>query len=131
MGKTGAFPVKEAKKARKTERKAVFLLRCGEKLALEKRPSRGLLAGLWQLPNVEGVLTETQAAAQAAQWGCEPHDLLSMRQKKHIFTHITWEMTGYELRCGREDPRFVWAAPEDLEKEYALPTAFRQFLEET
>ena len=54
-----------------------------------------------------------------------------MRQKKHIFTHITWEMEGFELRCGREDPRFVWAAPEDLEKEYALPTAFRQFVEET
>ena len=131
MGKTADFPVKEAKKARKTEQRAVFLLRCGEKLALEKRPSRGLLAGLWQLPNVEGVLTETQAAAQAAQWGCEPHDLLSVRQKKHIFTHITWEMTGFDLRCGREDPRFVWAAPENLEKEYALPTAFRQFLEES
>jgi A/G-specific adenine glycosylase len=127
---TADFPVKAPKKARKTEQRAVFLLRCGEKLALEKRPVKGLLAGLWQLPNVAGTLTPEQAARQAADWGCEPHDLLSVRQKKHIFTHITWEMEGFELMCGREDPRFVWAEPAQLEKEYALPTAFRQFLEE-
>ena len=129
--KTADFPVKAAKKERKIQQRAVFLLRCGDKLALEKRPARGLLAGLWQLPNVEGVLTAEQAAAQAAQWGCEPHDVLSIRQKKHIFTHITWEMEGFELVCGQENDRFVWATPAQLEEEYPLPTAFRQFLEET
>ena len=129
--KTADFPVKAAKKERKIQQRAVFLLRCGDKLALEKRPARGLLAGLWQLPNVEGILTAEQAAAQAAQWGCEPHDVLSIRQKKHIFTHITWEMEGFELVCGQENDRFVWATPAQLEEEYPLPTAFRQFLEET
>ena len=129
--KTADFPVKAAKKERKIQQRAVFLLRCGDKLALEKRPARGLLAGLWQLPNVEGILTAEGAAAQAAQWGCEPHDVLSIRQKKHIFTHITWEMEGFELVCGQESDRFVWATPAQLEEEYPLPTAFRQFLEET
>ena len=129
--KTADFPVKAAKKERKIQQRAVLLLRCGDKLALEKRPARGLLAGLWQLPNVEGILTAEQAAAQAAQWGCEPHDVLSIRQKKHIFTHITWEMEGFELVCGQESDRFVWATPAQLEEEYPLPTAFRQFLEET
>ena len=128
--KTGRFPVKKEKKARKTQQRTVFLLRCGDKLALEKRPDRGLLAGLWQLPNVTGELKAEQAAEQAALWGCEPHDLLSVRQKKHIFTHITWEMTGYDLTCGREDPRFLWASPAQLKEDYALPTAFRQFLED-
>ena len=129
--KTAEFPVKAAKKERIIQQRAVFLLRCGDKLALEKRPARGLLAGLWQLPNVEGILTAEGAAAQAAQWGCEPHDVLSVRQKKHIFTHITWEMEGFELVCGQECNRFVWATPAQLEEEYPLPTAFRQFLEET
>ena len=129
--KTADFPVKAAKKERKIQQRAVLLLRCGDKLALEKRPARGLLAGLWQLPNVEGILTAEGAAAQAAQWGCEPHDVLSIRQKKHIFTHITWEMEGFELVCGQESDRFVWATPAQLEEEYPLPTAFRQFLEET
>jgi A/G-specific adenine glycosylase len=80
--KTADFPVKAQKKARKTERRAVFLLRCGDKLALEKRPPTGLLAGLWQLPNTQGELTPQQAAEQAAEWGTEPHDVLSVRRKK-------------------------------------------------
>ncbi len=129
-GKTGEFPVKEAKKARKVEQRTVFLLYCGDKLAIEKRPAQGLLAGLWQLPNVAGHLTPDQALGQAARWLTEPHDLLTQRRKKHIFTHITWELEGYAIACGREDTRFVWATPDQLAGEYALPTAFRQFLEE-
>ena len=50
--KTALFPVKAQKRQRKTEQRTVFLLRCGDTLAIEKRPARGLLAGLWQLPNV-------------------------------------------------------------------------------
>ena len=130
-GKAADFPKKEAKKPRKVQDRTVFLLRCGGRLALEKRPARGLLAGLWQLPNVEGALSARQALEQAAAWGTEPHDVLTQRHRKHIFTHITWEMEGFELACGREDPRFVWATPEQLENDHALPTAFRQFLEDT
>ena len=128
--KTALLPVKPKKQQRKTEDRTVFLLYCGDKLAIEKRPGSGLLAGLWQLPNLPGVLSAEQALAQAAAWGCEPHDLLSQRHKKHIFTHITWEMEGFFVTCGREDDRFVWATPEELQTNYALPTAFRQFLEE-
>ena len=61
----------------------------------------------------------------------EPTELKKIIHRKHIFTHITWEMEGFELACGREDPRFVWATPEQLENDHALPTAFRQFLEDT
>ena len=129
-GKTDTLPVKPRKQQRKTEDRTVFLLRCGEKLAIEKRPDSGLLAGLWQLPNGHGPGTPDLALAQAAKWGCEPHDILSQRHKKHIFTHITWELEGFDITCGREDPRFVWATPEELQTKYALPTAFRQFLEE-
>ena len=128
--KTDELPVKPRKNQRKIEERTVFLLRCGDKLALEKRPDSGLLAGLWQLPNGHGPQTPDLALGQVAAWGCEPHDILSQRHKKHIFTHITWELEGFDITCGREDPRFVWATPEELQTKYALPTAFRQFLEE-
>lgn len=129
-GKPEAYPVKAGKKARRVEARTVLLLYCGDRLALEKRPQGGLLAGLWQLPNVSGALSPEEAAALAAEWGCEPHDLLSHRHRTHIFTHIVWEMEGYLLSCGREDPRFFWADKKELQETYALPTAFRQFLEE-
>ena len=61
--------------------------------------------------------------------GLKPREVLRSVERKHIFTHITWEMEGFELACGREDPRFVWATPEQLENDHPMPTAFRQFWE--
>ena len=40
------FPTKPPKKPRRIEQRTVFVLQCGDRLAVCKRPSRGLLAGL-------------------------------------------------------------------------------------
>ena len=48
------LPVKSPKRQRKTEEYTVFVLSCDGKIALQKRPAKGLLAGLWQFPNVKG-----------------------------------------------------------------------------
>lgn len=130
QGNPAAFPKKAVKPLRKRQERTVFLLRCVNRLALEKRPNTGLLAGLWQLPNVEGNLSPQQALEQAAAWNVQPHNLERRQHKKHIFTHIQWEMEGYFIACGREDSRFIWVSPEVLRRDYSLPTAFRQFLEE-
>ena len=129
-GRTGALPVKGAKKPRRKEQLTVLLLWCGDKLALCRRPESGLLAGLWQLPNLPGELTVEQALAQAAEWGAEPHHPETVVHRSHIFTHVEWEMTGISIRCNREAEGFAWADREERAGEYALPTAFRQFLEE-
>ena len=42
-------PVKAPKKEKRAEEKTVFILRCGEKIAVRRRPAAGLLAGLWEL----------------------------------------------------------------------------------
>jgi len=123
------IPVKEKKKTRKIEEKTVFLLRCGEKLAVRKRPETGLLADLWEFPNVPGKMTAQEALEQASQWGCCPRELHKSIGKTHIFTHIQWNMTGYYIDCETEAPDFLWAEPEMLNDEISLPTAFRQFRE--
>ena len=46
-----------------------------------------------------------------------------------MFTHIRWEMVCYHIRCRCAPMRFVWASPAELRETYALPTAFRIFLE--
>lgn len=123
------IPVKEKKKARKIEEKTVFLLRCGEKLAVRKRPDNGLLAGLWEFPNVSGTLTAQTVLEQVSAWGCRPRELIKSVGKIHIFTHIQWEMTGFYLECEETSPEFFWADPGQLDREISLPTAFRQFSE--
>lgn len=121
------LPQKEAKKKRRIELKTVFVLQCGSRRAVEKRPPTGLLATLWQYPNVAGHLDTQEALNQAERWGVKPVAITQVLHGKHIFTHIEWHMVCYYLQCDREDCRFVWANAEQLEQKIALPTAFRIF----
>ncbi len=122
------LPVRTPKKPRVKEDITVFLLRCQDRLALGKRPSSGLLAGLWEFPSLPGILTPQQALDQAAEWGCHPLSLGEVKNREHIFTHREWKMTGYEIFCSAMPDRFRWAGEEELAGVYSLPSAFRKFL---
>ena len=124
------YPVKEAKKAKREEEKTVFYLTCDGCLAVRKRESKGLLAGLWELPNVEGKLDAAQALLFAEKAGCEPSELLKSVERVHVFTHIIWRMRCYYIVCKEKSPEFVWASDARRKTDVALPTAFRMFVEE-
>ncbi|MFI3313562.1 MAG: A/G-specific adenine glycosylase [Eubacteriales bacterium] len=121
------LPVKAPKKPRRVERRTVFLLFCDDAVAVEKRPAKGLLAGLWQFPNVEGALAVQEAMEQVAQWGAKPSNLMKYEEKVHIFTHIQWEMGCYTVECQGKCPQFQWVTRGEIANDVALPTAFRQF----
>ena len=125
-----SYPAKAPKLVRRREEKTVFILRCGDHEAVEKRAGQGLLAGLWQYPNVDGTLTATQAIDQAEQWGVHPAALVKKVTRTHIFTHITWEMTAYYFHCRVMADPFTWATDEEMKTKIALPTAFHKFREE-
>ena len=122
------LPVRAEKKPRRHEARTVLILTAGDALAVCRRPESGLLAGLWELPNVSGTLTAQQALELAEQWGCRPLELTKSSRKQHIFTHIQWDMTGYYIHCGTAAPRLEWADAARMAREISLPTAFRQFL---
>ena len=63
--KIDKLPVKAPKKGRKIEERTVWLLFREGRVALRKRPDKGLLAGLWEYPNE---LTGTMPA----EWGFPP-----------------------------------------------------------
>ncbi len=128
-GKPTAYPVKGEKKPRKREERTVFILQNEDKIALCKRPEKGLLAGLWQLPDVLGALSDLQALQQAENWGLRPTGIEKLVHREHIFTHVQWELTGVYLICAAFGA-FRWFTREELEQEIGLPTAYRQFLEE-
>ena len=127
-GSASRLPVRLPKKEKRAEEKTVFLLRCGDRLAIRRREETGLLAGLWELPNVPGALDAAAALLQAEAMGVKPTGLEREIRRTHVFTHIVWEMTGYLIPCREEAPSFVWADEAALREKYALPTAFRQFL---
>ena len=124
------LPVKLPKKAKKQENRTVFLLRCGEKWAIEKRPARGLLAGLWQFPNESGHLTAEEAVRWAEARGLHPRNVERSIDRPHIFTHIRWDMRGWFLEVDEAAGGYTWLTLNEIDEQAALPTAFRQFREE-
>ena len=129
-GTSLALPVKSPKKPRKQEKLTVFILKCDGCYALQKRPASGLLADLWQFPNVPGHLSPQQAMQQAEFWGLHPREIEKQISRTHIFTHIQWDMEGFYLETKDKGTGFQWFTPEEIRSQAALPTAFRQFFAE-
>ena len=126
-GTAELLPVRAAKKPRRAEEKTVFLLLRDGCAALRQRPKEGLLAGLWEFPNVPGALNETDAASAAAAWGLEIVSWSEKLTARHIFTHVEWHMTGYVLRVrGRGPAEFLWADRAELARR-AIPSAFAKY----
>jgi A/G-specific adenine glycosylase len=123
--------VKLPKKEKKQEDKTVFILSCDGKYALRKRPDTGLLAGLWEFPNVKGMLDTEKALEAVVGMGLRPREIRRQAERNHIFTHIVWNMRGCWLEVAEPAGDFAWFTGEEIRNQAALPTAFRQFWEET
>ena len=125
------LPVKKAKPRRRVEEKTVLILSCNGTYALCKRPNTGLLAGLWEFPNASGKLEIAEAISIVEEKGLKIDNIIRQVEKKHIFTHIEWHMCGIYMELKESGGDFVWLDRETITQEAALPTAFRQFWEET
>lgn len=125
---TAQIPVKTPKKPRRIEQKTVFILKCQDKIAVHKRENEGLLAKLWEFPNVLGKLDSKEVKEQLSKWNLVSRHIETTNNSKHIFTHIEWHMCGYMIEVeeeGGED--FVWVSKEAIDTQYAIPTAFSLF----
>ena len=114
-GMEDAYPVRKEKKARRIVEATVCVLKCGKKYALEKRPEKGLLAGLWQFPFFEGDVPDFGKP-------------IAEKHAKHIFTHVEWRMTGKRIDVCEELPPYTWVTAQELREKYAVPSAFKAFL---
>ena len=127
------LPKKSPKKERRTEEYTVLLL-CSERgVALRKRPTKGLLAGLWEFPMLDGHLSEKEVCSRLSELGIKVSSIHPCGKASHIFTHITWNMIGMRLICDAEQlPEELgeFFPPERLRDEIAVPTAYRYFVEQ-
>ncbi len=127
-GLTSQLPMRVKRVKRRQEQRTVFLLIAEDgRTAVEKRPDKGLLAGMYQLPNVEGFLTEQEICATAEAWEMQVLEITFIKESKHVFTHLDWLMKGYQVRVACPAGRFLWVTPEELQEQYALPTALKPF----
>lgn len=96
------LPVKPPKKARKIEEKTVFVIEYQNKYALHKRAEKGLLAKLWELPNVESKWSIEKLEQWLEENGIYEYELELLGDAKHIFSHIEWHMLGYAIRIAEK-----------------------------
>lgn len=134
-GRIGELPVKSGAKARRIEERTVFILRDGERVAIRKRAKKGLLAGLYELPNCEGHLTQEEALAYVRELGYEPIRIQPLADAKHVFSHVEWHMKGYAVLIeeaflgGGKTARapFLFVEAEEAGERYAIPSAFERY----
>ena len=127
-GLTEELPVRIRQLSRTRSEKSVLVIRCGERLAVEKRPDTGLLSGLYQLPNIDGFHSDEELLDTLRAWGLEPLSLTHLKDAKHVFTHVDWYMKSCCVTVAGESDRFLWATEEELNTAYPLPTAFKKLL---
>lgn len=154
--KIAKLPVKSKAKERRIEERTVFVIRDGERVAIRKRPKKGLLAGLYELPNVEGAYTQEEALLLVKEMGLSPIRIQPLEEAKHIFSHIEWHMKGYAIlveeiaeestremkaeerpetgektaETKKAEPgenKLIFVEAADSEEKYAIPAAFAAY----
>lgn len=133
------YPKKSAKKPRKIEQKTILIIGDGERILLHKRPSKGLLAGMYELPSLEGDVQESSVIAKVREMGLWPLRIQQAGEAKHIFTHREWHMKGYRILTEPFDfdadnrailkNGYIMVSKEETERDYPIPSAFSAFME--
>lgn len=140
------LPVKSKAKERRIEKRTILVIRDGEHVAIKKRPKKGLLAGLYELPNVEGHLSQDEVIAYVKELQLSPLRIQKLAEARHIFSHVEWQMTGYailieepdtmnrELKLEEEQSekevlaqKLIYVEAATSEQKYAIPAAFAAY----
>ena len=108
------IPVKSKMKARRIEKKTIYIYKYKNLFAIRKRPDTGLLASMYEFINVDGHIKEP---------------LRKLANSKHIFSHIEWHMIAYIKEVDIKNKDYIWVSKEEIEFKYSIPNAFKTYRE--
>lgn len=138
-GTATCYPYKAPKKLRRIEERTVLVILDEEHAVLRKRDSKGLLAGLYEIPNVEGYMEEEDVLAWMEQEGFLALHMERLPDAKHIFSHVEWRMRAYRIKVSRitvnsvEDNGSNQSRPlevikkKSINEEVPIPSAFSYY----
>ena len=130
--KISEYPKKKKKNARVLEQKTIIVIRDSEKTVIRKRPSKGLLAGMYEFPTLEGHATKEQVLDFVKNMGYHPVQITELENSKHIFSHKEWHMLGYAVKVApqgyienkKNKMGFFLVEPQETEEKYPIPAAY-------
>ena len=118
LGSPERYPRREAKPERPQRHGAAYVLTHGARVALVRRPAKGLLGGMLALPTTDWratPFTDAEAVA-AAPVGA---DWRPAGEIRHVFTHFALELRVF--RAEDDWPDAIWTPRAELE---AMPSVF-------
>ena len=119
------IPVRKTKASRPAKEFSVVVLRdAAGRFAVRRRPETGLLAGLYEFPNLEG-----RPGANALKTAFHADRIRKTGTARHVFTHVEWDMTLYLAETADPPGGFEWVSRAALRSETAVPSAFKAALE--
>ena len=118
------YPKKTKKKKLAVRYGAIFVLRCGDMVRLERRDDKGLLGGMMGF--------------SGSDWGEIPQNPLEQApisrnwekcggEVRHVFTHFELRLSVYRAEISAPTDDGIWAPLADI-KSYALPTVMIKVL---
>lgn len=126
------YPKKEGKKPRTVEEKTILVLQDANRTVIRKRPDRGLLAGMYEFPWLEGFPAADEVVDWLAENGIRTIRIEALEDARHIFTHREWLMKGYRIRVDELEEKniskvcenWLYIRPEEVGESYPVPSAF-------
>ncbi|NCB33300.1 MAG: A/G-specific adenine glycosylase [Erysipelotrichia bacterium] len=127
---TDSIPVRSSLQKRRIIDRTLLIIRDGSRFLLHKRQNKGLLANLYEFYGVDQNLTSRQAVRECESLGFSVMRIHRLPDSKHIFTHLEWHMTAYEIQVADLEnfsSREYCLADVNQLKELAIPSAFHAY----
>lgn len=139
QGRIPEYPKKTPRKLRRIEEKTVLVILDEHYVALRRRSDKGLLAGMYEFPMIDGHKKEEEVIAYLKQSGISPIRIQKLESSKHIFTHREWHMIGYQVRVDElssanlrvqdGEGAYIFIDPAETRDRYPIPSAFAAYAE--
>lgn len=133
------LPIKsKQKKPKALTMGAVVIVNQQGEVLINKRPSKGLLANLWEFPNVETNSTILTPQEQIRLYIKENFEIdIEVEEVtaniQHVFSHLIWDITVYRAVLSRGEQREIdnskWIKPTDTEL-YPFPVSHQKIIKQ-
>lgn len=129
------LPIKSKKtKQREVQLAAIAFEDNSGKILIHKRPNEGLLANLWEFPNVEIDLPLQSEKNHLADYfkqkfGFDMEIDKRIGQIEHVFSHLIWKITVYTGQVTlfvEETPEWKFVELNEMAEDYAFPVPYQK-----
>lgn len=125
------LPLKPKKLKRTKELYTMLMITDDHYFYLQKRPSKGLLANLWEFPLLEGHLSIDDVSMHLNTLDYFNFEIHPLPNTTHTFTHKDWDIIAYQIKIKNPHliPGLTLVSKDELKNDYTLSSLFNKYQE--